>query len=838
MKKLILLNVFLVIVNYTFSQNIEWAKAMGSKMNDKGKCIFRDASGNLYASGYFQDTIDLDPGKGNDFHPSKGSYDVFISKYDSSGNLIWAKSIGGRSTESGESIVVDDSGNVYVTGMFGYSSWGDSMDCDPGSGKFNLVSNGSSDVFIVKLNSSGNMVWAKSYGGKGRDGGFSITIDKLNNIYLGGNCSGPVDFDKTSGKFKFNNGGSFILKLTSGGNCIWAKVVGNDGDLGYAIKTDAQNNVYATGLFYNSGDFDPGQNVFKLTSKGEEDIFIIKLDSLGDLVWARGVGGNSYDQGLTLAIDGLGNVYSSGFFWSTVDFDPGANVFNLVCNSYADIFVLKLNASGNFIWAKRIGSSYLDYGLSMVVDKNNNIYTAGLFESRVDFDPGIGEYFIDPNGSFDAYVLKLDTNGNFVWATHMGGSGHDESSSLAMDRSGNIFVCGFFEDSVDFYPGKGKYIVKVGGEGYDIFICKLKPCPSFIQPIEGPLSICSGMEANYKIPLVPGATVYKWTFPKNANFTWMQEFQGKISAYVTLDTISGYVLVTAGNSCGISVSDTLKLTVTIRPKVINQTPFRKALLGYNTFLMVSVPGNNLKYQWQKYDKGFYINMADDLKYSGTNNDTLLINEVSINDHLTRYHCVVSRGDCINVSNNCELQIICPKSITTQPLSQVSKIGGKVMFVIAASAINSTFQWQYDIGSGFVNLPHDNEYEGFSNDTLTITNVLLVHDGLSFRCIVKSEGCYDTSLVAVLNVKTSTTNRIKNLGNYFVYPTPSINFITIESSQTPNNLPYIITDQIGKKIQNGELNSKTNTVDISTLATGFYFLKIGEENTAVFKIVKQ
>jgi len=407
---------------YAWSSEEAAVSVFGGSSDDVGNSIAVDSSGNLYTTGYFEGTVDFDPGAGTSNLTSAGSADVFVSKLDSSGNFVWAKSFGGSSGDRGYSIAVDSSGNVYTTGFFVGT-----VDFDPGAGTSNLTSAGSYDVFVSKLNSSGNFVWAKSFGGSSPDAGYSIAVDSSGNLYATGAFQGTADFDPGAGTSNLTSAGGadvFVSKLDSSGNLVWAKGFGgSSGDVGNSIAVDSSGNLYATGDFYSTVDFDPGAGTSNLTSAGGSDVFVSKLDSSGNLVWAKSFGGSSPDIGYSIAVDGSGNVYTTGFFEGTADFDPGAGTSNLGSAGGDDVFVSKLDSSGALVWAKSFGGSSPDAGYSIAVDSSGNLYTTGYFVGTVDFDPGAGTSNLTSAGSYDVFVLKLTSSGEALTDTAPGAPG-------------------------------------------------------------------------------------------------------------------------------------------------------------------------------------------------------------------------------------------------------------------------------------------------------------------------------------------------------------------------------------------------------------------------------
>jgi len=340
--------------------NFIWVKQMGGNnvAEPGGGSTVIDASGNVYTTSRFSGTADFDPGPGVFNLSSVGEHDIFVSKLDAAGNFVWAKRIGGIGGDLSYSIAVDVTGNIYTTGFFSGTA-----DFDPGAGVFNLNSFGNADIFIVKLNGAGNFIWAKQMGGSLGDAAYSITTDPSGNVYTTGAFIGPADFDPGPGVFILGSRISqvaFVSKLDATGNFVWAKQLG-EGSLvasGVDIVLDLFQNVYTTGGFYTTADFDPGTCVFNLTSAGEFDIYVSKLDIGGNFIWAKKMGGDGYDVGISIALDVFGNVYTTGIFYGIADFDPGDNIYNL--HAFAgNAFVHKMSpitvsACNNYVWNGQI----------------------------------------------------------------------------------------------------------------------------------------------------------------------------------------------------------------------------------------------------------------------------------------------------------------------------------------------------------------------------------------------------------------------------------------------------------------------------------------------------
>jgi hypothetical protein len=425
-----------------------WAKGFGGVGLDSGYDIATDSSGNLYTIGAFSGSVTF----GNTTLTSQGNSDVYITKQDSSGNVIWAKSIPGTDSNSPKAIVTDSSGNLYATGVFSGSAT---------FGNTTLTStNSKNDIFVTKLESNGNFTWAKSYGSVERDISYDIATDNSGNLYTTGYFGDKATFGSTTltpqGGFDI-----FVAKQDSSGNVAWAKSFGGaSGDAGNSIVTDSSGNVYTTGNFTGSATF----GSVTLTSQGDADIFITKLDSSGNVAWAKSFGSIGTDTGSSIATDSSGNLYTTGVFSGSATFGS----VTLTSKGSTDIFVAKLDSSGNVAWAKSFGSIGSDGGNSIATDSSGNVYTTGIFTGSTTF----GSVTLTSKGSNDIFVAKLDSSGNVTSAIGMGGSGADQGRSITTDNSGNAYITGAFNGNASF----GTKLLTSKGN-LDTYVAKLSLLP-------------------------------------------------------------------------------------------------------------------------------------------------------------------------------------------------------------------------------------------------------------------------------------------------------------------------------------------------------------------------
>lgn len=262
----------------------------------------------------------------------------------------------------------------------------------------------------------------------------------------------------------------------------WGKNFGGIGDdVVRNMVVDDQGNSYITGYFSHTLVFGEGTNQVSLPTNGVSDIFVAKVNAAGDAVWVKKFGGADNDYANSIARDVNGNIYITGAFQLTVNFNPGGQNGLLTSKGAHDNFILKLDPNGNFTWVKSFGSIGYEETISVDVDPAGNIYLAGYFFMDTDFDPSDNEYFMNvaPNTS-SGYFMKLDTQGNFVWAKQITGSYLSYCKFIKVAKNGDLYVLGEFVGSTDLNPANDEEFI-VESPGKDIFILHLDPSGNFIN---------------------------------------------------------------------------------------------------------------------------------------------------------------------------------------------------------------------------------------------------------------------------------------------------------------------------------------------------------------------
>jgi hypothetical protein len=367
---------------------VQWAVSAGGTNSDYGYGIDVDYASNVYLTGQFRGTATF----GLTTLVSNGDYsDAFVAKLTRNGDFQWAVRVGGPSSDMGKGIAVDGLGNIYIYGSYLQTAT---------FGSITLSSSGWGNIYVAKLNSGGNFLWAVSGGAIAQDHtyAYGLALDSAGNIYLTGNFMGTAIFGATT-LISSGSGDIYAAKLDNTGNFLWAiQAGGTDMDYANGIAVDDSANIYLTGFFGGTATFGPTT----FTSLGENDIYVSKLDSLGNFLWTARAGGIGIDLSYSIAVDDSANAYLTGAFYVTANFGS----YQLSSSGLSDIYVAKLDSSGIFQWAVRAGeASNNDIGYSIAVDHLANLYITGNFNQEFSF----GTHPISSNGLYDIFVAKYSS---------------------------------------------------------------------------------------------------------------------------------------------------------------------------------------------------------------------------------------------------------------------------------------------------------------------------------------------------------------------------------------------------------------------------------------------
>jgi gliding motility-associated-like protein len=404
------------LVKLDTAQNLLWAKQWGSPGADWTYSVQLDTAGNVCVCGTFSLTADFDPGPGTFNMTASGSYDGFVLKLDPNGNFIWAIQITGPGPQWITAMRPAQNGDIIVAGFTSGVT-----DFDPGPATYNL-STTANDAFVARYDFSGNLVWVKLIGGSsnGDEWAFGLAMENNGNLLITGSFWGTTDFDPGPGVFSLTAASGvtdiYVAKLDAAGNFIWARAFsGNsNNNKGNCVFPDSSGNVYITGEFRGTCDFDPGPGINNLTvpANNQEDFFLTKLDSAGNLIWAFALGRYGTERGYSLGIDTLQNIFVTGCLASdSIDFDPTSGTywvgpgFNTLSS-----FVAKYSPSGSIICAFYIESTNITkWTMSQqLIVKGETAYLTGGYRSNFDFDLCPPQHILNNVGNDDVYVTAYN----------------------------------------------------------------------------------------------------------------------------------------------------------------------------------------------------------------------------------------------------------------------------------------------------------------------------------------------------------------------------------------------------------------------------------------------
>lgn len=428
----------------------EWAKRSGGNVTAMAK----DNSGNIYHSGiFYADEVTFgsitltNNGPGGDNQTRDG----FFAKYDSNGNVLWAKKIGGPQHDEVYTVATDAEGNVYVGGSFSSAT----LTFDD----ITLTNTDSStnDMFIVKFDSNGSAIWAINAAGAGYDYIRTLAIDATGNVYAAGTFTSPAF--SLSEDITLNNTHPtithdvFIAKYNSEGVALWAKSAGADMyNDSRRILIDNNENVYFLGYYYSGAITFEDTTLVNTNEYG--DIFLVKYDTDGNQAWAKRYGGNNYDYPTSIISDNNGHLYLGGHYQSTTLTLGTTTLTN--SGTYSDIFLAKLDENGDAIWAKTASGDRGDQINQVLLDANGDIYAIGSFSTfgldgeSITF-PGMET--INSAGEGDIFIAKYDADGNLLGVKTTGGTGHDLALAGCITNGTYLYISGNSDSSTISFDG-------------------------------------------------------------------------------------------------------------------------------------------------------------------------------------------------------------------------------------------------------------------------------------------------------------------------------------------------------------------------------------------------
>jgi hypothetical protein len=546
----------------------QWAKFAGGTGLDEAELPAVDPSGNVFICGKFSDTAWF----GQTYLVSKGALDMYLAKYDSSGNFLWAQHAGSAMNAEGLSIASDHLGNVGVTGYYK-----DSL-------KFTtltLPGNGSKEcLFVAMFDSTGALLWAYHATG-GNIRGKGIEFDPWGEVLV----TGHYEDSLVAGSSVLPCAGlqnAFLMKISSAGQLQWATYAGGPYNAwASSVGVDPQGNSYITGAFKDTAWF----GSLPVVTYGLNDVFLGKCDPAGNWIWATHGGGSSDDYGNGIEVDAYGFIAVTGSFFQTVNFPPAPPITTI---GGKDGFVVYYNPDGNALWANGFGSAADDKGIGVSTDAVGNVYVTGFVKGLASFGP----IQKSSAGNDDMCIAKYNRTGQILWAELAGGTANDYGKGIQVDMQGVAYVAGYFEGTAQF--GNTTLISKGSRESY---VAKYHDGTPIIYLQPQGQNHCIGDTFMLTIAAIGNGLTYAWY--KDGTL-----IQNQIADTYTIycpDTLpTGKYHCVVANLTGFAISDTA---------LVNVYNYSDLSLGYDTIYLSAMDyleldaggGGDLHFHWSTGD---------------------------------------------------------------------------------------------------------------------------------------------------------------------------------------------------------------------------------------------
>ena len=776
MKKIIVfLSLWLLVADISFAQSIQWQNTIGGSGSDKILSILQTNDGGYMLGGHSESNI-----SGDKTENSNGVNDCWIVKTDSIGNIMWQNTIGGNNGDYLRSIKQTADG--------GYIFGGDSYSNISGDKTENCI--GVNDFWIVKIDSIGNIIWQNTIGGSAGDLLNSLGLTSDGGYILGGQSLSNISGDKTENSRGLDD--LWIVKIDSLGNIQWQNTIGgsaNDRVSSIEQTTDGGYVIAAASESGSSGD--------KTENSAGWDFWIVKTDASGNIQWQNTIGGSVHDWPCSIqqTIDGgyiLGGVSTSG-----ISGDKTENNWDTTLIT-ADYWILKTDSLANIQWQNTIGGVANDL-LSDVKQTADGRYILGGY-SRSNISGDKAENCI---GSDDYWVLNLDTSGNILWQNTIGGTGGDQLHSIQPTTDGN-YILG------------GRSLSNISGDksenclgNYDYWIIKITdslfcPVPSAVITPPGTINICSGSNQILSASAGPG---YTWQWKKNGT-----DISGATNSTYTVTAAGSYTVVVT-NSCGSATSAPTAVTVNSLPNASITAAGPTTFCSGGSVTLNSVVTANRTYQWKK--SGVNLAGATSASYIANASGTY---KVTVTNTLTG--CTKTSGTGIAVT-----KIALPSAVIT-PQGPTTFCAGQSVVLAANTGAGLAYKWKKN--GNYISLATNANYTATTagNYRVEVTN---------------SSGCSKTSSSVTVTVPCREGANISNDEfNVTVSPNPSSgDFVFEMQNAAAEKFSIDIYDMAGKLILSETIHNSTFIIHNLQLVPGVYSAMVTcGEKRKVLRIVKK
>lgn len=498
--KTVFLSMFMLTLLSVHAQieSLEWAKTYNNPAFSYSSGLELDSQNNVYLAGRFEGSLDMDPGPANlIFNSSFSNKDFFLQKLDPQGNLLWAKNIIPDDSISPRyhlSITSAADGDIFLSAKFRGR-----LDFDPGPdsqfvSSFNMTHD---DYFFLSLDSLGNFSNVFSLSGASEKQIYSLTQASSGEIIMAGDFKGTIDLDPGPGTFNdtsLNRSKDFVQKLDANANLLWARFFESDSFVTVnSLEVDAQGNIFCVGTYNGMTDFDPGSGNYILNSPNDGwSMFSLKMDSQGNILWLLNLEPSIAGAARHTVLDEFGNLYSTGLFAGTADFDPGPNQRLLTSASNGSSlsgYLQKFDPQGNLVWAYPFENQPRGFMeiIYLKIDQNGLLYMGGHINGEVDIDPGPNVEIVGFADTTGNYIGKFSPDGDFIWSeSFLTNPNYTEIWDIEFDSENDIYATGNFIAPFDLDPGPGTFTLNANGPEPDFYVAKFKQdeCSDFFLVID------------------------------------------------------------------------------------------------------------------------------------------------------------------------------------------------------------------------------------------------------------------------------------------------------------------------------------------------------------------
>lgn len=403
---------------------------------DPGNCrgnAIRCYRNTLYIAGDFTGTKDLNISDEVNSYNSNGSRNSFLCAYSGEGSFEWARTWGNEENVSANAIDIDEAGNIFVGGVCPGSYYfdnGEEIAAD--------VSGYAEKIYLGKFDPHGDLIWVKYWKAGIRGYVDGIAVDNREAVYLAGLSTGEMDFDPGQ-EADMRRPGAFLIKLNNDGAYEWGS---SWESRPRDVEVGTEGDIYLTGYFNGLADLDPGESIVQRETRSTLSAgYVISLDNHGELSWLHTWGDAGENVGTGLALDSSGNILVAGYQSGEMIFD---NKDHSDSNEHSDsnAFAAKISPAGEIIWARTWGGMHQDRAHAIAVDSYGNVLVTGFGKGDISFDdPDFSPELICETEFWDAFLMKLDSDGEYLWAHVWGDQGIDEGNDICV-MDDRIYVCG------------------------------------------------------------------------------------------------------------------------------------------------------------------------------------------------------------------------------------------------------------------------------------------------------------------------------------------------------------------------------------------------------------